>query len=388
MPPGVTLRDIDGGLGYFSRWPNTFPTNPSFFPIGVWFESVVEQRDVDLDKAAGLNTYVVITRNSNLDLVAAAGMYTLAQSNEWLGVSHQAITGWVVSDEADMVFGPGWDAWDGVLAWNHCIPPNTSGGRCGYTVQRTINSTLPNDGKPRYSNYGKGVIIWQSDKAAQVFVNLFQDFVSSDVYWFTDNHECVAGTDPACRSGAQYGRQVDKMRRLDAVDGRRQPVWAFVEAGHPSTEHNFPTIQSAQIRSAVWHSIIAGARGIIYFNHSFGGSCQTQHILRDSCYASVRATVAEVNRQITELAPVLNSPFADRYVTVSGGVRVMAKRGPDETWYVFAGSTGGATTAIFTVAAGSTVEVLYEDRVRLVTTRQFTDSFADANAVHIYRITS
>ena len=69
LPPGMTLRDIDGGADYFSLWPNTLPTSASFFPIGGWLESVIEHRYIDLDREAGLNTYVAITRNSNLDLV-------------------------------------------------------------------------------------------------------------------------------------------------------------------------------------------------------------------------------------------------------------------------------------------------------------------------------
>ena len=58
------------------------------------------------------------------------------------------------------------------------------------------------------------------------------------------------------------------MRALDAMDGQRKPIWNFVEVGHPFTESNAPTITGPQIRAAVWHSIIAGARGIIYFNHT------------------------------------------------------------------------------------------------------------------------
>jgi hypothetical protein len=55
---------------------------------------------------------------------------------------------------------------------------------------------------------------------------------------------------------------------------------------------------------------------------------------------------------------------------------------------VFAGSRQpGSQTVSFTVVAGSTVEVMYEGRTRPITSGQFTDSFADGNAVHIYRIT-
>src|SRR5262245_10870168 len=42
LPPGVTLRGLDGGADHFSRWPNPLPTSASFFPRGVWLESVVE----------------------------------------------------------------------------------------------------------------------------------------------------------------------------------------------------------------------------------------------------------------------------------------------------------------------------------------------------------
>ena len=42
-----------------------------FFPVGVWFESVTSQSDIDMDKAAGLNTYVELTDNSDLPLIRA-----------------------------------------------------------------------------------------------------------------------------------------------------------------------------------------------------------------------------------------------------------------------------------------------------------------------------
>ena len=67
----------------------------------------------------------------------------------------------------------------------------------------------------------------------------------------------------------------------------------------------------------------------------------------------------------------------------------MAKRGPDGAGrYVFAGSAQpGAQTATFNVAAGSTVEVMFEGRSLSASGGRFSDSFADGNAVHIYRIT-
>ena len=49
------------------------------------------------------------------------------------------------------------------------------------------------------------------------------------------------------------------------------------------------------------------------------------------------------------------------------------------------GEAGGDVT--FNVAAGSKVEVLYENRTLAVTDGRFVDTFADGNAVHIYRVT-
>jgi hypothetical protein len=230
------------------------------------------------------------------------------------------------------------------------------------------------------------VLYFESDAEADVFINGgFQDVVSADDYAFTR-----PDTDARDRRGAFYGSIVNRIRSLDGRDGVRQPVWGFVEVGHPFEDDAAPTITAAQMRSAVWHSIIAGARGIVFFNHSFGGPCQTFSVLREGCDPEMAPMVTEVTSEITELAPVLNAPFADGYVAAKGPAEVMAKLGPDSAWYVFAGAdtlgpAGGEVT--FSVAAGSTVEVLNEDRALAVTDGQFVDTFADGDAVHIYRVT-
>src|SRR4029077_9508394 len=143
-----------------------------------------------------------------------------------------------------------------------------------------------------------------------------------------------------------------------------------------------------EIQAAVWHSIIAGARGIIYFNHSFGGPDQTQHALRDPDYAAQRAAVTETDALIDQLAPVLNAPFDDAFVTVGPTVRVMAKL-YDGAHYVFSGSTqNAASTATFTLAGvtSGTATVIDEGRTISITNGQFVDNFANGNAIHIYQI--
>jgi hypothetical protein len=384
LPPGVTLREPDGS------YPAGLPNDPTFFARGVWLETVSDQADVALDRSYGLNLYVALAHEDvvALDAIEDSGMHLLLQADEWSGdprAGHPAVDGWFVYDEADMMYGPGSDDWSGRGGWNTCIPIQDEGGQCGYTVMQHYASRVPR-GTLRHANYGMGVAFWETDAEAAKFINgNFQDTMSADVYFFT--HPDMAAKD---RRGERYGWLIDRLQRLDSRDGVRQPVWAVVELGHPFTETDAPTITAPQMRSAVWHSIIAGAQGVVYFNHSFGGSCPTFSVLREQCDTEMTPAVINLNSQINELAPVLNAPFADGYVTAKGPAEVMAKLGPDGAWYVFAGAnttgdTGGEVT--FGVTAGSQVEVLFENRNLSLRHGEFVDAFADADAVHIYRVT-
>jgi len=384
LPGSVTSRPVDG------TYPAGLPDDPDYFPVGVWLPTVVDPDQVALDRSLGLNLYVGLAHEdaADLDAVEAGGMHLLVQVDEWEGdprADHPAVDGWLVDDEADLTYGPGWDPWSGTPGWNTCVPVQDEGGQCGYTVMQQLAGRVP-EGALRYANYGVGLLRFETDAEAAVFVNQgFQDVVSADDYGFTRPD---AG--PADRTGASYGRTVARLRDLDGLDGWRQPVWAVVETGHPFTEASAPTITAPQVRSAVWHSLIAGARGIVYFDHSFGGSCPTSSALRERCDPDLAPTVRALDAQIAELAPVLNAPFADGYVTADGPVAVTAKQGPDGGWYVLAAADAAevdGAEVTFRVAAGSTVEVVGEGRDLAVRDGRFVDTFADGDAVHVYRVT-
>ena len=106
----VQLRNVDGGQNYYSHFSNPLPSDPSFFPVGVWLAGVRKQRDIDLDKAAGFNIYVGIWANSIFSLVQANGMYLIAQQNELRTNqtinNSPATAGWLLYDEIDMALGP------------------------------------------------------------------------------------------------------------------------------------------------------------------------------------------------------------------------------------------------------------------------------------------
>ncbi|MFD4267368.1 DUF4082 domain-containing protein [Rhodococcus sp. NPDC058481] len=392
-PTGPTLRAVDGGDRYYDAFKNSLPTSADFFPLGVWFTNTRTAQEIAADRAVGLNTYVELTEDSNLQLIADGGMYAIPSSGR------TPSTGQLTTDEADMWAGPGDAPWTGKTPPDDpiCIPAEAE---CGYTVMWQLRRRVP-PGVMVFSNYGKGVTFWEPRDAAARFVNDFQDVVSVDNYWFTDNNICDATeggalkangerslSDGECHLAANYGVTTKYVRSL--VQPRAAiPVWNFVEVGHPMATGKGSTITGPQIRAAVWSSIINGARGIVYFNHNFGGPCISHNVLRGSCGDAVRGDVTAVNQQIRRLAPVLNAPFVDGFARSDEPVDIAAKF-HDGSFYLLVGSEQSAETdAAFAITCGdaTSVEVVEENRTIPITNGTFRDTFADANAVHIYRIT-
>jgi chitodextrinase len=383
------LQGVDGGLGYYGRFSNGLPTAATYFPIGAWLRPAFDPEHFGDYASFGMNVFVGVENPEMTDeaMIGANGMRALIQAEErtrFNGLGSET-AGWLVGDEHDMQFGPGIDT-------TNCNGPHSSGSGAtsGYQTMRQSLASLPNDGRVRYANYGKGVLEWESDAQASCFVNAFQQIVSTDYYWFTDPN---ARGNPRYGFGSSYGDDVSKVRRLDALDGVRQPVWHFVELGWPATESATAggrRILPAEIRSAVWHALIAGARGIIYFDHNFGPGTPGSTILEEG-YEDNRVAASQVNAQVKALAPVLNGSFVtsghSATDTMTGTVRYMVKWA-NAKFYLFAGADRGGGSATFSIpcVGNATAVVEGENRSLPVTSGSFTDQFADKNAIHIYRI--
>jgi F5/8 type C domain/PKD domain len=386
LPPPdaqVELAQPDGGPNYYGRFANPLSSSPDYFPIGAWFRPG-ETHQIPQYVDFGMNLFVGIEAPElvNEAAIRQAGMRSLIYIGERTRFNDlgSEVAGWLIDDEADMQHGPGSDT------------VGCTGS--GYTVMRNAAAAAPQDGKAKFANYGKGVGWWETNAQAQCFVNNFQDLQSLDAYWMTDPNEKPPTTQAGAQRGYKpwsYGWSVDRMRFLDGMDGQRKPIWNFVETGWPWGEdpatQPHGRILPAEARAAVWHSIIAGARGILYFDHQFNGTCR-QTVIRGECYTDTGDALRSTNAQIKTLAPVLNSPTVTSGVSSSAGVRAMVKW-DGSNFYVFAGATQAAAqsgTVSIPCVGNATATRLGEAGSVPVTSGHLSDQFANGNAVHIYRV--
>ena len=152
------------------------------------------------------------------------------------------------------------------------------------------------------------------------------DIASFDIYPVVHDKKEVAGKLEFVPQG------VERLRRWG---NDQKIVWNCIECSRISNTSVKPTAQ--QIRSEVWMSLIHGSRGLIYFVHQFEPGFVEASLLED---AELLAGVTDINRQIRELAPVLNSPTVRDAVKATSSdpkvpIAVMCKRFEGAT-YVFA----------------------------------------------------
>jgi hypothetical protein len=178
------------------------------------------------------------------------------------------------------------------------------------------------------------------------------------------------------------------VERLVRWTGGAKPVWSCIECtriSHPTAK---PTPH--QVRAEVWMALIHGARGLIYFVHEWKPRFHESALLDDP---EMLAAVTRINRQIHELAPVLNSPTVPDAVRVrvddpAAPVAVMAKRHAGAVYVLAVAMRDRPARARFELAGRrgqAQVTVLGEDRALPARDGAFDDTFA-GYAVHLYRV--
>jgi hypothetical protein len=441
LPPGVTLHEIDGGPDYFADLSHKSVWMDNHILLGAWLEQPLSAAEVAYDHATGDNIYWNIAGSGDIchgtacvtsfRTIGNGGMHVSAPGAA--GNSGSESVAYEGADEADMEYGPGWDAWN--KADNKCIPAD---GKCGYTVARWYFTGQPAYlGTPGYQTqgtvigqgYGKGILFWETANQAAEFLR-FSDILSADSYWMTDRSLGLASvggcalfphSPTICGRGsgsgltnaqrqlpANYAYNVTKLEQLQAMDGPPKPVVVDVETGCPFLHSDACTTPSATT-AAAWHALIAGARGILWFQHNFGGPCiDFRTIIDGSNRASSKyncqqtpgitlhdmvVALAKFNSEVNGLTAVLLSPFADDYVGSAGDVSYMAKYA-DGSFYIFAASgkpgvppPSNQRVSFFIAGAHNCqVNVINENRDIPVVNGKFSDIFDNADSVHIYRV--
>jgi len=207
------------------------------------------------------------------------------------------------------------------------------------------------------------------------------DIASFDIYPACHEHRDIAGN---------LWYVADGVTRLKGWAGPGRRVWNCIECTHISN----PEAKAApqQVKAEVWMSLVRGSQGIIYFVHEFKPVSNSARLLADS---EMLAAVTAINKQIQELAPVLNSPTVENAVAIESSsaetpVEALVKR-QGKDLYVFAvAMRPGAASVTFKLdrAYDSAIaDVLGEERKIGVSDGQFRDAFAEWG-VHLYRITA
>jgi len=396
VSPGQPVSSAAGKIpGPSQTYWDAFPIakaagfgTPAFFPIATWPDSILSAADADAIKALGINTILNPFADSNLGLARAAGILTLVEGDTahgWPAIKTYGseTVGWFYPDEADMIWGGGWDAWDGAGYWDSCTPKQSVQGACGFTVLTATAAKFPNDGRPKFLKIGKSAEFYLPDATAAKFMNGAangtqvwpgSDLLALDPYAYSDENWCYSnhlgrlrtGTGPLdnlsdglglsaghklseaeCHRASNYGLVLDRVRRLDALDGKLQPIWVSVEA---IAQQAALPITGPQIQGAVANALIHGAAGIIYFQYGPDpAGCVTFLSLRlasadPKCAAAVAAQpyVAALNAHIKALASVFNSPRLAWDFGVAG-LDTALWQAPDGSVSIWVQQNAGAT---------------------------------------------
>ncbi len=352
-------------------------SDPNFFPISVWYQSVANAQAY---KDNGINLYVLplALDESSINTLKSVGMKCIINQNA-TALSHlkdSIIYGWHIGvDEPDNAQE------DGKGGYLPCIDPAI--------IIKTYSQLKANDpSRPVYLNLGVGVadLGWFGRGDCCNNLDTYRansngyvnggDILSFDIY-------PVNGGAESHRNKLWYvAKGIDSLKSWSL---NKKPVWVWIETTKIS-DSSVGTPTANDIKAEVWMALIHGARGIGYFCHSFG-HYEAGLLFAD---ASILSSVKTLNKQITALAPVLNSASTKGYATVSSSngavpIDIMTKKYGGKNYLFAVTMRPGETVATFHVTSGKTVEVIGENREIPVVKGTFTDSFA-SYGVHLYKV--
>jgi hypothetical protein len=356
----------------YGAWENGPPSDSTCFPIAVWLQSPGNAAQY---RQAGINLYIGLWQGpteDQLNDLRQAGMPVICHQNS-VGLQHlddSLIIGWSQQDEPDNAQA------DGQGGYDPCIDPDSI-----VNIYNDIKAKDP--GRPVYLNLGQGVSYtdWVGRGTCTGRTDMYPEYIKgADIISF-DIYPVVNSADKIKGNLWYVPRGIDSLRLWSNY---RKPVWCWIECTHINSQAK-PTPK--QVKGEVWMALIHGAQGFGYFCHEWVPSFNESALLDD---AAMLEAVTALNKQIHELAPVLNSTSITNQINVSSSnssvpVDIMVKNHAGFT-YVFAVSMReGDTKATFSGVGGSAdVTVIGENRSLTAASGSFEDSFSDYE-VHLYK---
>lgn len=375
-PPSGALPHDPAYVGpkYYSAWKAGLPSDPAFFPVGV-FDQTPQRPDRGATaadyQAWGANTFVGLYTYGDspwtaqaLAAAKARGMYTIGAA----------------TPDADSF--PGGSANRGNL-----VQPDEPEGRVPpATYDADARKAKQQDPeRPTYGNFTKGMVYAGSTSDLQLYCKNI-DITSTDIYGYTDPWEAGGP-----HSGAWvYGLGIDRQQQL--CPGKA--AWGFVETTRPFSQSK-DRITPDEAEQAVYNVLVHGGRGVEYFIHDFAGGGGEYALMTDAAAAPVKTRLAAVNAWIRTNAPALNAPTVSG-VTVRSSTAVPGTVLPKDVggrlWLLAqadgdaAHTRSGATDLTITVPVrdGTVLDVVGEGRTLTVKGGAVTDTFGPYQH-HIYR---
>ena len=363
-----------GGATVFTNAPWS---DPAFFPLGVWLQ---DPANAARYRQAGFNTFVGLwqgPRENQLAALRLAGLYVVCEQNE-VARRHLAdanIIAWMQDDEPD-------DAQSGLARLGFGSPVAPEEVAAHY---RQLKAADPS--RPVLLNLGQGVA-WDGwygrgrrNHHPEDYLEYLKgcDIASFDIYPAVHTTRQVAG---------KLWYVADGVDRLMRWSGTNKVVWNFLECTRIDNPKHKPT--PGQVRAEAWMSIIHGSRGLIFFVHQFKPEFREAALLDGP---EMLAAVTALNREITSLASVINSPPLTDMATVKSQnpavpIAFMVRRHDGATYLFAVAMRAGETTVTFKLnglEGIKPVEVIGENRNLSATNGVFTDRFQSWD-VHLYRV--
>jgi hypothetical protein len=358
----------------YAAWKKGPPSDPAYFPIAVWLQ---DPKNAPKYKAAGINLFIGLWQGpteSQLKALTEAGMPLICSQNE-VGLKHKddpLIVGWMHGDEPDNA-----QSLPGGKGYGPPIKPEKIAAD-----YETIRKADPS--RPVMLNLGQGVA-WDGWFGRGVRTNHPEDYpeymkggdiISFDIY-------PVAHDKPEVKGKLWYVPR--GVERLIKWGEGKKVIWTCIECTRISAETK---ATPEQVRSEVWMALIHGARGLIYFVHTWKPKFCEWGLLEDK---PMLDGVTALNKQIQDLAPVLNSPTVEKGVTVVSAnaevpvVTLVKKHGGATYVFACAMREGETKTTFSGLPAQGKVEVLGESRELPLKDGAFEDAFK-SYGVHLYKV--